>query len=78
MLAPRPPEDRFWRTVAFAALALAALLLGQDMLRDYFLGAREPRAVVPRGDLTPIERHANQVFTSVAPSVVSVFAMHGA
>jgi 2-alkenal reductase len=78
MLASNPSRERFWRNVAFAALILSALLLGQDMLRDYFLGAREPRAVVPRGDLAPIERHANAVFTSVAPSVVSVFAMHEA
>ena len=79
MLAPRPSSgERFWRAVAFASLVLAAVLLGQDMLRDYVLGAREPRVAIPRGDLAPVERHANVVFTSVAPSVVSVFAMHEA
>ncbi len=73
-----PPGDRFWRTVAIVALVLTAAMLGRETLREYLFSAREPRAVVPRAELGSGERHVNEVFTSVAPSVVSVFAMHGA
>lgn len=66
-----------WRTVALAAMALAALLVGERFLRSYLLTADAPRAVTPRGDLGPAERQASDVFKAVAPSVAYIFTSRG-
>jgi 2-alkenal reductase len=68
----------FWKAVAVAALALCAALIGERYARDLLFRADEPRPVAARGDLIPAERQVTTLFTTVAPSVVSIQAMAGA
>jgi 2-alkenal reductase len=63
--------------VAVSALALCALLVGQQFARDYMLSAREPRAVAPRAALEQDEQHRVTVFRETAPSVVSIYTRKG-
>lgn len=69
--------DRSWRLIALAALALAAVLVGERYLRSYLLTADTPRAVAPRGDLGASERQASDIFQAVAPSVAYIFTSRG-
>jgi 2-alkenal reductase len=68
-----PSGENFWRIVAVIALAVCALLAGEQLARDYLLSAREPRAVAPLPALGPDEQHTATVFRETAPSVVSIY-----
>jgi 2-alkenal reductase len=68
----------FWRWVAMGALVLCALLIGERYVRDLLLTADQPRPVIPRADLAPDERRTTTLFSTVAPTVVSIQASAGA
>ncbi len=66
-------KDRFWRTVALVALAVAILFVGERYMRFIVLAADQPRETTPRPDLTPQEQIATRVYTKTAPSVAYIF-----
>jgi 2-alkenal reductase len=68
-----PLQDSFWRIVAVSALAVCALLAGEQLARDIILSAREPRAVAPRPALGRDEQQITTIFRETAPSVVSIY-----
>ncbi len=68
----------FWRSVALAALALCAVLVGERYLRDYLYRADEPRPVAVRADLHTDEKRTTSLFAAIAPSVVSIQTVSGA
>src|SRR5262249_52268250 len=59
---------------AAAALTVCVLQAAHQLSRDYFLSAREPRAVVPRTALPADEHQRSTVFLQTVPSVVSIHA----
>lgn len=67
----------FWRSVALAALALCAALIGERYWRDYLYRADEPRPVAVRADLQADEKRTTSLFAAIAPSVVSIQTMSG-
>ncbi len=64
--------DRFSRFIVIWLLILLTLWLGDWFVRDLLLVAYEPRAVSPRGALTPGEQHTVELFETVSPSVVYI------
>jgi 2-alkenal reductase len=70
-------NDGFWRGVALAALVLSLGLLAERAWRTSQLVESEPRVVTPAVTLAADEQRATSVFSSVAPSVVSIFAVRG-
>jgi 2-alkenal reductase len=66
--------ESFWRIIAVAALTVCALQAAHQLSRDYFLSAREPRAVAPRTALPPDQQQTINVFRQTSPSVVSINA----
>ena len=64
------------RTVRYLLLwtaIIAAVYLGDRLIRGVWLTASEPRAVTPRGELAEFERTATTLFDQAAPSVVYIF-----
>jgi 2-alkenal reductase len=66
--------SRFSRYILIWVLILASVYVGDRFIRDVFLTAGEPRAVTARGSLAEFEQTTIEVFESVAPSVVYIFA----
>jgi 2-alkenal reductase len=65
--------DRFTRLALVGLLVMMGLVLVQPYIDRYVLSG-DPRAVVPRADLSDAERTAIEIFEQVAPSVVQVVA----
>jgi 2-alkenal reductase len=65
---------RFVRAVIVWLLLMATLWVMEPYLLALWFSASGPRTVTPRGDLAPSEQAAIELFKSVSPSVVHVFA----
>jgi 2-alkenal reductase len=67
-------QDRVTKILLFAVTALLAAFVFEPYVARYFYAAETPRAVTPRGDLTPAEQSTIELFRRTSPSVVHVFA----
>lgn len=66
-------SSRFWRGIAIVALVLLAFTTAERTLNRALYSADTPRTVAPRGDLTPNERLAADIYSAVSPSVVYIY-----
>ncbi|WP_043751796.1 S1C family serine protease [Methylobacterium nodulans] len=66
--------DRFLRVALGVALVLLALFVAQPYVTALLFSVEQPRAVTPRGELSPAEASTVSLFERAAPSVVYVFA----
>jgi 2-alkenal reductase len=70
-------QSRFPTILLIALLALFGAYVAEPYVARFFYAAETPRAVTPRGDLTPGEQSTIELFQRVSPSVVHVFAESG-
>ncbi|MGH6812037.1 MAG: S1C family serine protease [Methylocella sp.] len=66
--------NRFFGIAIFWLLVVATAYVAEPYLVAWRFSAASPRTITPRADLTGAERTRIEVFQSVSPSVVSVFA----
>ncbi len=66
-------DNQFWRYLLLAVIVTAGLWYGSNLVTNTLLVGNTQRSITPRGELAAFERTANDVFTSVAPSVVYIF-----
>ena len=67
-------ESRFARIVLIIALILFGLYIAQPEIDRLFFSATTPRTVVPRANLSDLERSTIELFERDSPSVVQSLA----
>ena len=67
-------QDRFLRIALIVVLALFAAFVAEPYIARFLYSEDTPRVVTPRGDLAGSEQTAVEIFQSLSPSVVHVFA----
>src|SRR5262245_21420440 len=65
-------REKATRVLLGIVAVLLVALLAQPYVDRLLFGAREPRPVAPRADLSELERSTIRVFEEVSPSVVQV------
>jgi 2-alkenal reductase len=66
--------DRFMRVALGTLIVLLGLYVAEPYVARFFFAAEEPRTVAMRGDITPAEASAVDIFALASPSVVHVYA----
>ncbi|MGH6868527.1 MAG: 2-alkenal reductase, partial [Methylocella sp.] len=66
--------NRFFGIAIFWLLVVATAYVAEPYFVAWRFSAASPRTIAPRADLSGAERTRIEVFQSVSPSVVSVFA----
>ena len=66
------PSRTFRYMIIWTAI-IAAVYLGDRLIRGLWLSANQPRAVTARGELAQFETLATTLFAQTAPSVVYIF-----